>query len=356
MSRSHRLDSTYKSMMIIALVLVAVLLAGNLIMPVLFSGIVTILISPIASFFESKKISRGFSALLTVLLISGIFFYIIFALIIQSQEIVQELPALIIEKGDFINLQEIDWRSSAVVNYVEEHLATLEELIEQGKAFGVAALKQSLTGIRDTLTFLILCPIYIFFMLMSRAQLHRAILAFQIGENGSVEKEKEANKLVNDLKHSLTQYLKGLITIMTISGTFTFLGLYFIGLDYALFLGVLTALLTPIPYIGVTISALIPILLALLTKDSLWYVAGVLIVFAIVQFSENYILTPRIMGNNVNVNPLMIVIGLIVFGSLTGAIGMVLTVPLLAMTKVIVDFYPHLKPWKKLLEDKISEN
>ena len=141
---------------------------------------------------------------------------------------------------------------------------------------------------------------------------------------------------------------------MTISGTLTFIGLYFIGIEYAFFLGVLTAILTPIPYIGVIISATIPIILALLTKDSMWYVAGVLIVFSIVQFLEGYVFTPKIMGNNVNVNPLMIILGLFVLGSLAGILGMVLTVPFLAITKVIIDYYPHLRPWKYLLEDKKS--
>jgi predicted PurR-regulated permease PerM len=138
---------------------------------------------------------------------------------------------------------------------------------------------------------------------------------------------------------------------MIITGALTFIGLYLLGIEYALFLGALTALLTPIPYVGVFISALIPITLSLLTKDSFWYAGGVIGIFVVVQFLEGYVITPKVMRESVNINPFIIVLGLIIFGSVIGFMGMILTVPILAVIKVLITHYPSLKAWDLLLRD-----
>ncbi len=349
--RSEKLDRAYKSLMIIVIVILAIHFAGNLIMPILFSGLISIILVPFADFLESKKLPRGFAAVLTVGTATTLLFGLVLIISVQSQEIVKEVPRLIEDRLSKIDVQEIQVKSEPILTYINEHVTTIEESIERAKSIGVKLVRTWLIGIKDAFLFLILCPIYVFFMLLCREHIFRFIMGFHVQQE---EDEQNAKKLIFEVKSSIFHYLKGLFIIMTISGTCTFLGLYFVGIEFALFLGVLTAILTPIPYIGVTISALIPILLALFTKDSFWYVGGVLLVFAIVQFNENYVLIPRIMGKSVNVNPLIIVLSLILFGALTGVIGMILTVPLLAVTKVVISHYPHLKPWNYLLEDKLS--
>ena len=348
-----KLDSAYKSLVIITIILLAVLLAGNLVMTIVFSGLLAIILAPLSEFLEKFKIPRGLASLLTVLITSLFFIGLFFILIIQSQEIVKEVPALIENREKIIDFQSIEIQSQTILDYIEEHITTIEESINEFKDTFINIFKKSIIGIRDTIIFLILCPIYVFFMLLCRDHIFRFIIAFHIEENGS---DASGMKLIKEIKSSLFHYLKGLTLVMFISGTLTFIGLYILGINYALFLGVLTAILTPIPYIGVFISALIPIILAILTKDSLWYAGGVLIVFAVVQFLEAYVVTPKVMGNSININPLMIVLALVVFGSLTGVLGMILTVPLLAISKVIIDHYTHLTPWKRLLEDKYIKN
>jgi len=354
--RRIKLDNAYKSIVILTIVLLAIFFAGNVLMPILFSGLVAIVLVPFADFLERFKFPRGLAALITVICSTILLFGIVFIVIIQGQEVVVEVPKMVEKKLSSLDLEKIEIQSKAVLEFIQENISTLEDLIAQAQQIATTVLKTGLIGLKDALSFLILIPIYVFFMLLCRKHIFRFVMAFHIRPQTSDKKDHEQGmKLINGVKSSLFHYLKGLTLIMMISGTLTFLGLYFIGLDYALVLGVITAVLTPIPYIGVTISAVIPLLLAFITKDSLWYVVGVVIVFAVVQFTENYILTPKIMGKSVNINPLIIVIGLVVIGSLTGLIGMILTVPILAISKVIVDNYPHLKPWKYLLEDEYSE-
>lgn len=348
---NSKLTKSYQSLMIIAVIVAVLILAGSLVMPILFSGMIAILLNPLADKLESWGLHRGIAAFLTVIIVTILLLSLLSVIAIQSQEIVKELPHLVKKKEHFIDFDIVKENSEYIFNFIQEHLATIEENLDELRDAGLQVLQQGITGITEALTFLILCPIYVFFMLLCKSNIYNFIRAYHPKYN----KENKSDVITN-VKNSLFQYLKGLFFIMTISGTLTFIGLYIIGIEYALFLGTLTALLTPIPYIGVFISAIIPLTLALITKDSLWYAGGVLITFAIVQFLEAYVFTPKIMGDNVNINPLIIVLGLIIFGSLTGIIGMIMTVPLLAIFKVIIDFYPHLKPWKLLLEDEKSFN
>lgn len=348
---NSKLTRSYQSIVIIAVIVSVLILAGNLVMPILFSGMIAILLNPMADKLESWGINRGIASFLTVLIVTLILLSLLSVIAIQSQEIVKELPQLVKKKEHIIDFSKLKENSEYIFNFIQEHLSTIEENLDELRDTGLQLLQQGITGVSEALTFLILCPIYIFFMLLCKSNIYNFIRAYH-------PKKKKENKtdVITNVKNSLFQYLKGLFFIMTISGTLTYIGLYFIGIEYALFLGTLTALLTPIPYIGVFISAIIPLTLALITKDSLWYAGGVLIIFSIVQFLEGYVFTPKIMGDNVNINPLIIVLGLVIFGSLTGIIGMIMTVPLLAILKVIIDYYPHLKPWKLLLQDEKTVN
>lgn len=343
---SSKLTRSYQSLMIIAVIVAVLILAGSLVMPILFSGMIAILLNPMADKMESWGIKRGLAAFLTVLIVSLLLLSLLSVIAIQSQEIVKELPQLVKEKDHIVDLTNLKESSEYIYDFIQEHVSTIEENLDQLRDTGLQLLQQGVTGVTDALTFLVLCPIYVFFMLLCKSNIYNFIRAYH-------PKRKKENKsdVITNVKNSLFKYLKGLFFIMTISGTLTFIGLYFLGIEYALFLGTLTALLTPIPYIGVFISAIIPLTLALITKDSIWYGAGVIFIFAAVQFLEGYVFTPKIMGDSININPLIIVLGLIIFGSLTGIIGMIMTVPLLAILKVIIDYYPHLKPWKLLLED-----
>ena len=341
------ISKAYKSLMIIVVIIAALLLAGDLIMPILFSGMIAILLNPFHDKLEKLNINRGIAAFLVVILISILLLSLIFILAIQSQEIVRDIPELMNNTEHFFSLDNLKDNSAYIYQYIQEHITTIEENLDEIKNAGLKILSQGIIGLRDALLFLILCPIYVFFMLLCKDNIYRFIRGYHPKTDDSASNDD----VIKKVKNSLFSYLQGLFLVMSISGTLTFIGLYSIGIEYALFLGALTALLTPIPYIGVFISALIPIVLAILTKDSIWYAGGVLLVFAIVQFLEAYVFTPKIMGDSVNINPLMIVLGLIIFGSLTGIIGMIMTVPLLAISKVIIDYYPHLKPWKYLLED-----
>jgi len=344
------LRRTAHGLIIVTIIVLALTYLSNVIMPILFSGLASIIFLPIVKFWRKRGLNNGLSVLFTVLLITLLIMGGLLVIIIQSQEIVEELPQLIQANKDFLNIKSFDISSEAITQYINEHSETIQENLQSLKGGIVTFLEGGFNGLKNTFIFLITCPIYIFFMLLYRDNVYRFVLEF----HGKKKDRSESKAIINEVKNQLFHYLKGLVIVMIVVGTLTGLGLFLLGIKYALFFGILTALLTPIPYIGVVVSAVIPVILALLTKDSLWYPAGVLAIFAMVQFAEGNFITPRIMGNSVNINPLIILLSIVVLGSISGLIGLILTVPILAIIKVIVDHYPELKHWSYLLEDEKS--
>jgi predicted PurR-regulated permease PerM len=108
--------------------------------------------------------------------------------------------------------------------------------------------------------------------------------------------------------------------------------------------------MTLIPYIGVFVSAIIPIIIALITKDTFWYAGGVVLVFVIVQVLEGNVITPKIVGDKVGLNPLVVIIGIVIFGAIAGVAGMIITIPVLALFKIIAEHAPGWEPIKLLLK------
>jgi len=162
-------------------------------------------------------------------------------------------------------------------------------------------------------------------------------------------KVKEA---VYETESIIKSYLIGLliqITYMTI-----LLGgiLMLVGIKHALLIGVIFAILNLIPYVGALIGNLIGVLLTLTSSTELWPVVTVLGVIAVVQFLDNNILMPRIVGSKVKINALFSILGVLIGGSIAGVSGMFLSLPIIAVLKIIFDRTESYKQWGVLLGDE----
>jgi putative heme transporter len=151
-------------------------------------------------------------------------------------------------------------------------------------------------------------------------------------------------------------YISGLMLVTLIIAALNTFGLLILGIDHAIFFGVLSGVLTIIPYVGIFIGALFPVLMALITKDSAWYALGVVIVFTVVQFLEGNFITPRITGSKVSINALAAIIALLIGGKILGVAGMILAVPAIGVVKIIIAYSQRLKPFVILLGDDVEKD
>jgi predicted PurR-regulated permease PerM len=132
-------------------------------------------------------------------------------------------------------------------------------------------------------------------------------------------------------------------------------GLLILGIDYAVLIGVLGALLNLIPYIGGIIAVAMPMMIALVTKDSPWFALYVMAVYYFIQLVDNNYIVPKIVASKVKINALVSIVAVLAGGALWGVAGMFLSIPLLAIIKVICDFIEPLKPIGFLLGDTMPK-
>jgi predicted PurR-regulated permease PerM len=152
----------------------------------------------------------------------------------------------------------------------------------------------------------------------------------------------------------IQSYMVGLLMEMGIVALINFIGFVIIGIDYAVFLAIFAAVLNLLPYIGMLIASIFCMLVTLTTAsqpmDAIW----TLLVLWVVQFIDNNILMPRIVGSKVKINALIAILAVLIGGTLCGLSGTFLAIPGIAILKAIFERVEELKPWGMLLGDNIT--
>lgn len=326
------------SVILVALVLMLVYL-GNVLLPFILSLFLTVLLLPIVQLFDKLSFPSWLSALIAVGVLTGIIGGIGYFLYHEIEVMIRELPNIIAKESLIIDQIQKLVKSPDLANQLNEYS---QDIID----FGLVYLKKSIAYLSSTLFMIALIPVYIFFMLLSRDRVD-VYLSERYGANNL-----KINETVTKVKKSVQQYILGLGSVIIIVSALLATGLYFLDIPYWLLLGVMCGLLGLFPYIGVAIGALLPLTIAVLTKDALWYPIAVFGLFVIVQFLEGNVITPNIIGNAVNINPVALMLALLLMGVLSGILGLILTIPILAVVRILMESSDELRPYAKLLAHK----
>ena len=144
----------------------------------------------------------------------------------------------------------------------------------------------------------------------------------------------------------------GVVLVVLILTVLNSAGFLIIGLEYALLLGVVSALFNFIPYFGTLIGGAVPLLFSVLSNGFTGQALAILLFFLGVQFLENNILTPKITGGQVQLNPLFTILAIIAGGMIWGLPGLLVAVPFLGMFRVVCKHVPGMEPYAYLLGKK----
>jgi predicted PurR-regulated permease PerM len=323
--------------MVLALVITALILTKDIVLPIAFAAIFSVVLLPLASRIERRTgriLSIVIVLLCTLVAVSLIFWFVVS----QLSKLVQSLPDLEDRFSVFISSisDSIDQKLNITTH---EQTQMLKDGLKNLSTYaGSLLLSTSYLAY-----FFIQLPIYIFLFLFYRDRFKDFILALR---PGSELKWKDEVQVV------VRGYISGLSLVVFIAGVLNSVGLLILGIDHAIFFGFLSGTLTMIPYIGITIGAALPTLMALLTKDSGWYALGVVGIHGFVQFLEGNFITPKITGSRISVNALAAILALLVGGKIWGIAGMILAVPALGILKIILSYSASLKPLVILLGDE----
>lgn len=332
-----QLDRVYKSLIVLALLVAMLVFTKDIVVPMAFAGLFSVVLLPIESRVETK-LGRIFS-ILTVLLSSFLFITLISWFILsQLTSLVASLPDIEQHFTTFIN----DLSQSASQQFrisTEEQTQLIKDALNNLSAY----LGDLLVSTSYLLYFLIQVPIYIFIFLLYREKFQNFLLAIRPGST---------HVWKDEIQGVIRNYISGLMLVVLIAGTLNSIGLLALGIEHAIFFGFLSGILTMIPYIGITIGATLPTLLAIVTKDSLWYAVGVIGVHAFVQFLEANFITPKITGSKIRINALAAIVALLIGGKIWGIAGMILAIPSTGILKILLSYSSSLKPLVILIEDK----
>jgi predicted PurR-regulated permease PerM len=161
--------------------------------------------------------------------------------------------------------------------------------------------------------------------------------------------------IVHRVKTVVSGYIVGLFIEMVIVTVLLWIGLAILGLKYALFLAIFSAILNIIPYIGIWMGALVSMAFTLSTSCELGSLVEVLIVFAVTHLVDANLLLTKVVSSKVKINALPSMLGVIIGASLLGIWGTFLALPVIAVIKVILDRVPGLEPWGYLLGDHVPK-
>lgn len=164
----------------------------------------------------------------------------------------------------------------------------------------------------------------------------------------------QVSNILTKTKSLIQRYLLGLSIQFLILATLNIVGLLVIGLDYAILLGIIGALLNIIPYLGGIIGVSLYVIVALVTKSPV-YVLYVLALYSVIQLIDNNIIVPKIVGGKVRLNALVSIIAVVAGAALWGISGMFLSIPFVAILKLILDNIDSMKHWGTLLGDPTKE-
>lgn len=337
----------YFTMFLVGLSLLVFVLhkLDDLFLPLVYAILFSLLLMPIVTRFEKWRWSRMLSIAVAILLV-GLAVALLF-LFFGSQIVGlrSELPLIQSKLGVLFDQTQqqlahrFHFQPMSHEQVIDNSIATART---QASKYLGSTLSTTL-GVLSTVT---LVPIYVFCFLYYRDHLRQFMFRF-------VEPDKRTTVLhtVDNIQNVVQGYMVGLFTVIVVVSIMNAIGLLALGVKYAIFFAVFASVLAVIPYIGITVGSIIPALITYVETGSLVHGLGVVGVFMFVQVISDNILSPLITASKVSLNPLTAIIALILGAQLWGTPGMILSVPISAVIKVVLDANKTTEPWGFLLGD-----
>ncbi|MEJ8802057.1 AI-2E family transporter [Pontibacter sp. H249] len=340
-----------KYLKFILVLLGAVLLIGllqsfkSVLVPLAFALLFALLLLPLTKDLERFRIPRPLAILTCIVLVVIILGGVIWFLSIQLVSLTSELDTIGNNIGDLLDKVQLFLYDKFGIepsdrnDLVRNTIGGLQDIT-------TTFLGSTISMTTGAISMLVLVPIFVFCFLYYRDHLEQFLFKF-------VAKDRRSSMVqtVMNIQQVVQSYISGLMIVIFIVALLNSAGLMVLGVKYAIFFGVFASILTIIPYIGILIGATLPALLTLATTGHLIDAVLVVAVFMFVQFLEGNFITPFVVGSKVSINPFAAIVGLLIGGEIWGAAGMILSIPIIAMLKVVFDVYPPLTPFGFLLAD-----
>ncbi|MBL7000500.1 MAG: AI-2E family transporter [Gammaproteobacteria bacterium] len=330
---SAYLDTFKAFVLLLALILASFYLLSSVILPIIISFTLYALIEPFTNYLVRKEVNHSLAIIcILILMLALSIMAISFALpqLLEQVALLKgKLPLLFKQLEQFLTVYTL--RLGEFIGVELNVSSILISLLSQSSSLGnklLVAISEQVFAI--TLS-LILVPLLTYFILKDYKLLRNRMM------NWLPNAKFELGWLIyHRVTRQLETYIRGVMIQSLIMAAVASTGFLMIGLDIPLLLGILTGLLNLIPYLGPLISmALATLVAGAMTPFEPSMIMLALGVIAFAQLVDNIIVIPAVIANAVNLHPVTVIIGIIIFGNLFGTIGVILAIPALAAARII---------------------
>jgi predicted PurR-regulated permease PerM len=335
-------------LLLASLTVAFLILAQNILIPFTIAVVFTFLLLPVSRRLEQWRFPKVLAILISIILALACFVAMLYFFYSQVISFVNDWPAM----QEALTAKWVDFQQfiSETFNVSKlEQQVWLKTKIQESAATGGVLVLGIFSAPTTFLASFALIPIYIFFLTLYRDKFREFVLLIT-----KEDKNEHTLMVVKKVSVVSQKYLRGIFLDVVILSVLNSTGFLILGLPHAILFGVLAAILNVIPYIGVLIGSILPILMAFLTKDSMTYPLAVLGICFFVQFLDNNFITPYVVGSSVSINPLTATLALVGSSLIWGIPGMILCMPLTGMAKVVFDNVESLKPYGYLIGEEVN--
>ncbi|GAA4847845.1 AI-2E family transporter [Paenibacillus vulneris] len=322
-----------------------IVLLKTVLLPIVLSGVFYYLLNPIVHYLETKKIKRVYTILLLYLIIIGIIALLLTIVIPLIREqilgLIQNIPAysrIINQQFEHLMGSQLMNQLASTIDFNSEKLmTTISQKATDLLNHTLSSLSGFLGAVTETVLAIVTVPFILFYLLLDGNRLPSYILSF-----APVAIRDSAFKVMGEMSHQISSYIRGQIIVSFCIGFLLFIGYQVIGLDFSLVLAAIAACTSIVPYLGPAIAITPALVVASVTSPVM--LLKMIVIWTIVQLIEGKFISPQIMGKTLHIHPVTIIFVILTAGNLFGIIGIILAVPGYAVLKVFVS---HLFLWFK---------
>lgn len=312
---------------------------STIIAPVILAVLVYFLFNPIINWLEKHRLKRVWGVILLFVVLLGALVGLIFLVVPyiseQVTQFVTDFPGYVDSIGSAI----MGWTENSVfeettnnvIEWFNGWVGDLPSNIVDYLTTAITGISSVVSTLSSFIVIMVTFPIILFFLLKDDKKFVNYVMKII-----PPKFRKDTQSLTIVVAEQVGSYVKGQLTISLFLGIMMFIGFSIIGLNYAGILAIVASVTSVIPYIGATLAMIPAVIIALTTS---WFMlAKLIIVWLVVQFLDGNFVEPNVMGKNLKIHPLTIIVVLLVLGELLGLVGLILGVPIYAISKVLVTF------------------
>ncbi len=330
---------------------ILIIFGKEILCPLIFAVLLSLLLLPVGKFLETRfHFGRSAASMFAVLLMIAFITLIIYLVGSQVADLLENWPQIKIQLNNaFFGI--LNWvRANYHVNQNKQLTLVHNATSKISEGGGTGAIGVTLLTASSIMLFWVFVVIDTFFLLFYRRLLLQFLIAVFRKENAIAVFE-----VVERVKYIISRYILGLMLEMIIVSGICCTVFLIGGLKYALLLGLITGLFNIIPYLGIATALLISVLVTISTGVAAGKIILVSVTIIIMHLIDSNVLLPMIVGSKVRINALITILGVILGEMLWGIPGMFLSIPVIAIFKIIFDRVESLQPWGLLLGDEVLE-